>query len=74
MKSGLTFVQVVSEVSKKRHLLEEKLTACNVFLKEIEVLTSWVTSAFGQVLELDAPSSSGAIHAKVGFYFCYMAV
>ena len=55
---------VVSEVGKKRHFLEEKLTACNVFLKEIQVLTSWVTSAFGQVLQLDTPFSNGAIDAK----------
>jgi len=62
--------QVVSKVAKKSQLLEEKLTACNVFLKEIQVLTSWVTSAIRQVLKLDTTYSNNAIDAKVSFYIC----
>lgn len=58
-----------------RQQMEEKVTACNSFLKDIQIMTSWVTSASSRVQEghhhVDQSYSYSAIDRKVKILCCY---
>lgn len=68
-------MQVVSGVIAKRQQMEDKVTACNSFLKDIQIMMSWVASASSRAQEghrhVDKSYSYSAIDPKVKLLRCY---